>query len=195
MANSPVRQEKRAQRLRVRRPSGFTLIELLVSIALFSVVVLIVAGAISSIINVNKKAQTITSVVNNLNFTLESMTRAIKTGTDLEVGVTGPSDTCASYVTVTDAQDRDVTYSYFLPPGPDARGAITVAVSTVNDGVPSPLTAHEINVAELRFCDLEGEQPGVIFMVNGSMDLVGGISSDFHVQSTVAQRALLLPSN
>lgn len=194
MANSPARQKKRTQRLCARRPSGFTLIELLVSIALFSVVVLIVAGAISSIINVNKKAQTITSVVNNLNFTLESMTRAIKTGTDLQIGDVGFTGTCADSVSVTDAQGRAVTYSYF-PPSADEGGSVTIAVDTVNGGAPSPLTAPEINVAELRFCDLAGEQPGVIFMVNGSMDLVGGISSDFHVQSTVAQRALRLPSN
>jgi prepilin-type N-terminal cleavage/methylation domain-containing protein len=194
MATSPVSQKNRTQRRRDRRPSGFTLVELLVSIALFSVVVLIVAGAISSIINVNKKAQTITSVVNNLNFTLESMTRAIKTGTDLQIGDVGFTGTCADSVSVTDAQGRAVTYSY-LPPSVDEGGSITIAVSTVNGGAPSPLTAPEINVVELRFCDLAGEQPGLIFTVDGSMDLVGGISSDFHVQSTVAQRALLLPSN
>ncbi len=59
---------------------GFTLIELLVAVALFTVVMLISVAAILSIIGGNKKAQAINSVVNNLNFAIESMVRDMKTG-------------------------------------------------------------------------------------------------------------------
>jgi prepilin-type N-terminal cleavage/methylation domain-containing protein len=160
---------------------GFTLIELLVSIGIFSVVVIIVAGAISSVINANKQAQVITSVVNNLNFTLESMTRAIKTGSSLQVGG-GGSDTCASVVSLTDARGRAVRYEL---------SGQSVAL-TVN-GTMSPITAPEIQVKSLQFCRLGGDQPAVLFTVSGVMELSGGTTrSEFHVQTTVAQRALLL---
>jgi prepilin-type N-terminal cleavage/methylation domain-containing protein len=160
---------------------GFTLIELLVAIGIFSVVVIIVAGAITSVISANRQAQVITSVVNNLNFTLESMTRAIKTGSDLDVAVT--SGVCGESVSLTDARGRDIAYSL----------ASTTVALTVN-GVTSPITAPEIK--NLEFCRLAGDQPAVLFTVSGVMELAGGTTrSEFHVQSTVAQRGLQIPTS
>jgi prepilin-type N-terminal cleavage/methylation domain-containing protein len=60
--------------------SGFTLIETLVSLALFSIVLVIVGGTIVSIIDINKRNQLISAVVNNLNYSIDSMVRDIKTG-------------------------------------------------------------------------------------------------------------------
>lgn len=59
---------------------GFTLIEALVSLGIFSIVIVSASGVILSIINSNKKNQAISSVVNNLNYSIESMVRDIKTG-------------------------------------------------------------------------------------------------------------------
>lgn len=59
---------------------GFTLIETLVSLALFSIVLVISGGVILSVINSNKQNQAIASVVSNLNYSLDSMIRDIKTG-------------------------------------------------------------------------------------------------------------------
>lgn len=160
---------------------GFTLIELLVSIGLFSVVAVIVAGVTSSIIDSNKKAQTITSVTNNLNYTLESMTREIKTGTGLDVNGTG-GDACSDTVSVTDARGRDVTYFF-----DEADQAVALDVN----GDSSPITAPEINVESLQFCILPGVQPAVLITISGVMELSGGtISSRFEIQTTIAQRAL-----
>ena len=72
--------------------TGFTLIELMVSVALFAIVVMISMTAILSVVDSTKKAQSMKSVMNNLNFALETMTRSIKTGTDLVV-VQGSSGT------------------------------------------------------------------------------------------------------
>lgn len=157
-------------------PRGFTLIELLVSIGIFSVVIIIVAGAITAVINANKQAQVITSLVNNLNFTLESMTRAIKTGDDLDV-IGGD---CGDSVSLVDARGRAIAYSLV---------AETVAL-TVN-GVTSPITAPEIKIQNLQFCRLAGIQTALLFTVSGRMELSGGSThSEFHVQTTVAQRGL-----
>lgn len=59
---------------------GFTLIEILVSVAIFSVVMVIALGALLSVSAGERKGETIKSVVNNLDFALESMSRTIRTG-------------------------------------------------------------------------------------------------------------------
>jgi prepilin-type N-terminal cleavage/methylation domain-containing protein len=178
-------------------PRGFTLIELLVAIGIFSIVVIIVAGAVTSVIDANKKAQTITSVVNNLNFTLESMTRAIKTGDGLEVIDTAGS--CDSEVRTTlaapDGEDPvPVSYRY------NGNGTIDYYKDIDGNGSfeadeGGPVTAPEVAVTRLCFFQLGGDQPAVLFTVEGEMQLGTERSrSSFHVQTTVAQRALEIPS-
>ena len=58
---------------------GFTLIEMIMSVAVFTVVALIAAGALLAIADANRKAQAFKSVVNNLNFALESVARNLRT--------------------------------------------------------------------------------------------------------------------
>lgn len=60
--------------------AGFTLIEMMVSVGLFAIVMFISTAVIFSIINGNRKSQSINNVVNNLNFSIESLIRDIKTG-------------------------------------------------------------------------------------------------------------------
>lgn len=61
--------------------SGFTLIEMIVSLALFSIVVTISVGALLVLIASNERLQEEQSVMTNLSFALDSMTREIRTGT------------------------------------------------------------------------------------------------------------------
>lgn len=61
---------------------GFTLIEVLVSTAIFSVVVIIALGALLAMSESDRKAQTLKAVINNLNFSLDAMSRAVRTGED-----------------------------------------------------------------------------------------------------------------
>ena len=60
--------------------AGFTLIEMIVSVGLFAIVMFISTAVIFSIINGNRKSQSINTVANNLNFSIESVIRDIKTG-------------------------------------------------------------------------------------------------------------------
>jgi prepilin-type N-terminal cleavage/methylation domain-containing protein len=69
-------------RLRKLVPAaGFTLIELIVSMAVFSVVITISVGALLTLIASNEQLQNKQSVMTNLSFALDSMTREIRTGT------------------------------------------------------------------------------------------------------------------
>lgn len=78
--------------------SGFSLIEMIVSLGVFSLVVTIAVGALLMLVATNQQLQGEQSVMTNLSFTLDSMTREIRTGTNYYCatggstsGVFGPS--------------------------------------------------------------------------------------------------------
>ena len=67
--------------MKYRKPqAGFTLIEMIVSLGVFSVVVTISVGALLILIASNRQLQEEQSVLSNLAFALDSMTREIRTG-------------------------------------------------------------------------------------------------------------------
>jgi type II secretory pathway pseudopilin PulG len=59
---------------------GFTLVEMLVSIAVFMTVMVIAVGSFISILNANKKSQAMKTVVDNITFAVDSISRSIKVG-------------------------------------------------------------------------------------------------------------------
>ena len=63
-----------------RKESGFSLIEMIVSLGIFSVIVTTAVGALLVLISTNQKLQGEQSVMTNLSFALDSMTREIRTG-------------------------------------------------------------------------------------------------------------------
>ena len=63
---------------------GFTLIEMIVSLGIFTVVALIAVGALLKISDANRKAITLKTAINNLNFALESMSREMRLGSNYD---------------------------------------------------------------------------------------------------------------
>lgn len=63
-----------------QKEKGFSLIEMIVSLGVFSIVVTIAVGALLVIISTNKQLQTEQSVMSNLAFAMDSMTREMRTG-------------------------------------------------------------------------------------------------------------------
>lgn len=72
----------RTMQIRTRAQSGFTLIEMIVSLAVFSIVITISVGALLVLIASNEQLQKEQSVMTNLSFALDSMTRELRTGTN-----------------------------------------------------------------------------------------------------------------
>ena len=60
--------------------SGFTLVEMIVSLAIFAIVVTVSVGALLVLVGTNQRLQSEQSVMTNLSFALDSMTREIRTG-------------------------------------------------------------------------------------------------------------------
>jgi prepilin-type N-terminal cleavage/methylation domain-containing protein len=65
-----------------KNQAGFTLIEMIVSLAIFSIIVTITIGALLVLIASNQKLRGEQSVMTNLAFAMDSMTREIRTGTN-----------------------------------------------------------------------------------------------------------------
>lgn len=63
-----------------QKEKGFTLIEMIVSLGVFSIVITIAVGALLVIISTNKQIQAEQSVMSNLAFAMDSMTREMRTG-------------------------------------------------------------------------------------------------------------------
>lgn len=60
--------------------AGFTLIEMIVSLGVFAVVVTIMVGAVLVLVSTNQQLQAEQSVMTNLSFALDTMTREMRTG-------------------------------------------------------------------------------------------------------------------
>lgn len=67
---------------KIRSITGFTLVEMLVSIAVFMTVMVIAVGSFISILNANKKSQAMKTVVDNVTFAVDSISRSIKVGSN-----------------------------------------------------------------------------------------------------------------
>lgn len=191
---------------------GFTLIELMVSVAIFSIVLLFALGAILTIIDANGKARTLTSVMNNVNFAFENVTRSIKTGKEIKVnpGV----NNCGTGISVgsnesIQVEAIDLTASpdtftrvriiYRLCTDADGHGSIEKSV----DGGPyEKITSPDIDVDVLKFhlfadgqeftgTDPElGKQPRVLVTIGGTVEFRRNVSSEFNIQTTVSVRDL-----
>jgi len=156
--------------------TGFTLIEMMVSVSIFAIVVMISMTAILSVVDSNKKAQSLKSVMNNLNFALETMTRSVKTGTSLSVSADNKS------ISLSDQYSGKYT-TYKLNEKRLVR----------SDGSSEqPITAPEVEIDNLTFIDdlsyAGGTQPSVIMVIQGTVKANERISSKFNIQTTITQR-------
>lgn len=197
------------------KSGGFTLIEMLVSVALFATVMVIATGAIFTIINGNKKAQAINTVVNNLNFSIESMVRDMKTGFQYtcgantsgltlgQMGQASSDNTCAaatptgvvSFFSTLKPQTAPVEYR-FIPNNGSTPGTIQrtdLALSSTYN-----LTSQDIDITKVQFyissclttnCTTK-TQPSIFLIIEGTAKISDSQVSNFHIQTFVSQRLL-----
>jgi prepilin-type N-terminal cleavage/methylation domain-containing protein len=130
---------------------GFTLIEVLVAISIFAMVMLVATGAVFSIVEANRKTHSLKSVMTNLNFALESMTRDIRVGSrygcDTEISVPGDC--------VTGGSVFHYTPNTAAAPGDQIKYTLANSrIQKTNYGgsqAPVYTTAAEIVIETLRF--------------------------------------------
>ena len=118
---------------------------MLVSIAIFTFVMLITTASIFTVVASNKKAESLRSVMDNLNFALESMARNIRTGSGYNCGSQsgGNCPSGANSFYFTSSQEGGIV-GYYL-----SNGQIWEKKCKFTSDIP--ITATEINVSWLRF--------------------------------------------
>jgi prepilin-type N-terminal cleavage/methylation domain-containing protein len=183
-----------------KKEKGFTLIEMVVSVALFAVVMTICVDVLLSLINANRKAQALQSVMNNLNIALDGMVRNIREGSDFHCGSgpTGSPQDCAAGATTFAFEPYGNTNSdpsWVLSFAQDASGVGRIYKS-VGGQSPIAITAPEVSVDEMDFYVVgttQGDttQPKVIIVIKGSAGVAGtSARTTFHIQATAVQRSL-----
>lgn len=174
---------------------GFTLVEMLVAVALFAVVMTVSVGALLSLVDANRKAQAIQSVMSNLNIALDGMVRQIRMGSHYHCGTASQSSNLAVLATSANCTSGGTLVS-FEPFGGDPdtssdQWAFWVSDNRLyrrsNAGVGSvavPITAPEVRIdsfsvyvtgaeSTLRSNPSDTQQPKVVIVIKGTAGAQG----------------------
>ncbi len=186
---------------KINKKRGFTLIEIMVSSTIFIVIMTISMGSIYSVIEGNRKSQSMRSIMDNLNITLESMTRVMRFGylyhcdsdpATNPVVLTLPSD-CPDMVngasSISLYSSSGVNYIYKLE-----SNRITRYVG--GSATPSYLTSSDVTIESLKFyvygsakySSLNFAQPMIVIIIKGYVGSKPTIKSTFAIQTAVSQR-------
>lgn len=194
---------------------GFTLIEIMVAVSIFAIVSLISISALLTANNLNRKAQAIKLVMDNLNFALASMTLKMKQGGSYSC-YNIPDEGGDSQYPSTESQDcpdgnNAIAFRQALAPNRryiyrfhqvdqgdgSTRGRLEFAQGdeTGSMGDFRAITAPEIDIkrAQFRVYDAQDNvavvppQPRILISLYG--DAVSGQQrSDFAIQTSVSDR-------
>ncbi len=186
------------------RQAGFTLIELMVSLMIFIVVVLAAVGSLYTVNSASRKVQAMRSVLDNLTFAIEAMSRTVRTSASVVCGgslnVSGDpncpfsSQSINSMLLVSSTLGTEQLVEYRLGANTNGNGAIQKRYQ--ESGIWTnwiSLTAPEINIQSLLFYvdgadPADGKQSSVQLFIQGQA-ISNGETSPFAVQTYISERA------
>lgn len=176
---------------------GFTLIEIMVAVSVFAMVMVVAITAILSIVSANKKAQSLSSVINNLNFSIEAMSRDLRTGYNYNCNGLGNCISGGDNITFKSSQSNNASVKYSLDTCVSSVGSRGCLKKQIGSATPIELTASEIDILELNFHvlgsergDVDNMQPRILIRIKGTGGNNARERSEFNLQTTVSQRRL-----
>jgi prepilin-type N-terminal cleavage/methylation domain-containing protein len=186
------------------RHSGFTLVEMIVAVALFAIVMVVCVGALLSLVNANRKAQALQSVMNNLNIALDGIVRNARMGSNYDGSVncsgngnSSPKDCTSGSTTFSfepyGNKSSDPPWVYTFAKDSNGVGRI---YKSENGATAIPITAPEVSIEGMEFYvvgTMPGDttQPKVVIVIKGTAGVHGSSAqTTFHIQATAVQRIL-----
>lgn len=176
---------------------GFTLIEMLVSVALFSVVMTIVAAAYMNLINLDRQTRATNDIVNNLSFAVDTMARSIRTGTVYFCGSGDANGNCPTIpgtsISFTNDQAQGITYLLNTTTHQIGECAFSSGCNTSN---ATYFTDPRISITTLSFYVSgnghgDGLQPQVVVVIHGTLTIDPSHPPvSFSIQTSATQRGI-----
>ncbi|MFQ5661816.1 MAG: type II secretion system protein J [Candidatus Paceibacteria bacterium] len=183
---------------------GFSLVEMLVAVALFASVMLIGVGALLSLIDANRKAQSLNSVINNLNFALESMSRNMRVGTTYHCSVN--NNVPPNIDSTKDCKNGGKLVGFESsggdPNDPNDQFVYRINGSQLEMSKTSgsansfiSITASEVTIEDFNFyvdgtSTSDDFQPRIIMTIKGSAGIDEKTKTEFNLETMVSQRVL-----
>ncbi|MDP3772382.1 MAG: prepilin-type N-terminal cleavage/methylation domain-containing protein [bacterium] len=179
-----------------KNKAGFTIIEIIVAVGLFTFVVIYAIGITISVTRAERKSSAIQAVQDNIRFSLELITKEMRTGSEFDlstncVSVLGQEITFRS-------TDAAVPYrTYYLQNGTLKRikaVSLPTGCSSAQD-LTSPnevfvdvlaFNLHNASVVQATECD--GQPTIVINMRLHSSEVLYGVATTMSLQTTIVQR-------
>lgn len=188
------------------------MVEILISVGIFVFVMVIALGALLAMAESNRRVETMKSVINTLNFALDSMSRSIRTGVNyhcLSSGTLTLPQSCPgggdyfSFLSY-DGSGGSQQITYCRGNGSSCSSTGTAILRSVGGGAFAPITSKEVLIDTVTFYVVgaaagDSVQPKVNILLTGVVITAGGGSSaaacgttaqcsQFNLQTSVTQR-------
>ena len=182
--------------------NGMTILELVVAVGIFSFVVLAAFNLIIAISDAHVKAANLQTVQDNIRFSLELMTKELRTGYGYKLTAFCTALGSGTEISLTAVDSTGVPHSriYFWKDlngaGPDTIMRVTAADCS-NASTVSPFTSDEIIVDRLNFIvhgntgtpGFSDGQPMVTIVLRvKSRDVKSQVKTNMDIQTTITQR-------
>jgi prepilin-type N-terminal cleavage/methylation domain-containing protein len=179
-----------------KRKSGYTIIETMIAISLFLIIVTIGMGSLLNAGLLHKKSQNMRSVLDNLSFIMEDMSRNLRTGYNYHCIDDGDSTatiphSCINGGGISFQSSLGGQWVYYISNDgkifKSVDGGITFVQLTPDEIVIDPVSYFKVEGAEPPPGD--NRQPFVTIELVGSI-IYRGVVSPFSLQTSVSQRKL-----
>lgn len=184
---------------KIKKDFGFTLVEILVAISVLVIVITMGTGGLVQVIGAHRQTQALQRTMNDLNFTLESISRHVRFGTNYtcvgtgaDVGSRCLNDGLGNQKRLlVDFEGDPISYRLLIE---DGIGEIQRCGATGNDCV-SITSRENVDVDILDFYVAGAEytddkiHPRMTVVVSGKVIIKGEEAAPFSIQTTVDQRA------
>jgi prepilin-type N-terminal cleavage/methylation domain-containing protein len=165
-------------------PAGFTLMEVMVAVSIFAIVMTVGIGALLTINNSYRKAQTSRQAIDSLTYVLESMSRSLRTAQIWEASnyYDGTPTQNFSYI------DQDANpIVYDLVSGAIVMNA-SIGEQPINDHIVTPSNVEVTNLTFTAFAPVGG--PKYVQINIAGIVTSGKLSSDFSFQTSISKRTI-----